>query len=228
MSRTGLLIGLAVLLIAGASGVLVWTNFLGQQNVSSLTVGQPTAQVSVGVDTRAEQKLVAQIMDVAFRGGFAATFSDKDTPKWKIAQGHKVEKFALGQKGPVMGRLSSSVARDKPFVLWSELGLSVELPTAFANASNGKGIEIGIVARQAQSNPSTTATAIYATRQSGNSEWRALNLTSEFQLIRFPYRVPLLEEGYKTGPMIVINADIAGGGSAVELLGVYVRIIPNT
>ncbi len=228
MPRAGYLILVALLLAATAAGVLVWTKYLEIGKSQQLEPIQTSSTAPVNPDQNIrETQLVAQMLEATSQGGHAATFAEKDEGKWKIADGHRLERFSLNASGPVFARLSSGLPRDKPFIAWSELGLSWEIPRRFAQASNGKPIEIGIVARQSKNAPAPSASVIFATRQSGNSEWRKLNLTEEFALTKFSYVVPPAPEGYTVGPMIVLNSDVSGNGAAVEILGAYVKLSPS-
>lgn len=225
MPRTGLLIGLAALLIAAAVGMLVWTNFLGHGKNSP--ANGPASIPGAPSDTSREAQLVDEMVKAAATDGYSATFSEADVGKWALADGTKIERFGLNGAGTVFARLSNSHALDKQSVAWPALGLSATLPVEFANLSAGRRVEIGIIARTAQSNGSSELSAVYASRQAGNSGWQAIALTSDFALYKFTYDVNTVEGGYTNGPMLILSADAAGQGKAVELLGMYVKALPK-
>lgn len=215
MSRTGSLIVGAFLFAAAAAGVLVWTNFLdlsGAKPRSSASQSDPL-QTDSG-----EAEFMALINDAAARGGFAATFAD--SANWQVTEGHRLERFSLTKPNIVMARLSSAVPRRDDMLLQ---GLSIELPIDFAQRVNGKQIEIGVVARVPQSNGATEISLVYATRQAGNSGWRPLSLGPQFALHSFKFDVPKVDLGYTAQPIVVMHADSAGQGRAVEMLGIYVK-----
>lgn len=220
MNRAGLLIIGAVIVAVAALGAIFWTDLLGGKP-GSAPQAPSTPTVSSGSP---EAQLAALMNQIQSTGGHSATFTDEQIRQWSIADGHKLERLAL-DRGVVMARLSSSVSREKQFVGWGELGLSWMLPIEFANAANGKEIEIGVVARSAQNNPSPVLSAIYATQQAGNSDWRELSLTPAFSLLKFTYQVPSIAEGYRMAPVLVLQADAEGRGRSVEVLGAYVKII---
>lgn len=225
MPRTGLLIGLAVFLIVGAVGVLVWTNFLGQGGTSPAPAVQPIS--SGAPETSREAQLVKDMVTAASNDGYSATFSEQDVGKWALAQGNKLEGFGLNGAGAVFARLTSTNLLDKQSVAWTTLGLSSTLPVAFGNLSAGRRVEIGIIARSAQSNGSSELSALYASRQAGNSGWQAFPLTPEFQLFKFNYDINVIEGGYTNGPMLIIHSDSSGQGKSIELLGAYVKALPK-
>jgi len=222
MSRTGLLVVVALIFALAAAGVLVWTNALnisGQPSVAQ----NATAPATTAPPSR-ESQLVTLMNQSAAGGGFAASFLEADVRKWQIAPGHRLERFSLDPSGPVFSRLTSSVALDKESVQWSSLGLSMALPVEFANAANGQKVEIGFIARSAQSNGSPELSVIYATQQAGNSLWRAIQLKPTFEAFKFTFDVPKVETGYVNGPIVVFHSDAAGSGRAVEMIGAYVKL----
>jgi hypothetical protein len=154
-------------------------------------------------------------------GGYAATFSDQDASKWMIAGGHQLERFSLDGRNTVLARLSSSAPITSTTLLD---GLYVELPEQFAALSNGKKIEIGVVARTARANPAQSFSTIYLTRQAGNSGWQTFSLGPEFELKSFEFDVPYVPTGYEARPIVAVYGDPNGGGKGVELLGMYVKL----
>ncbi|MEQ1863101.1 MAG: hypothetical protein ABL996_00450 [Micropepsaceae bacterium] len=211
MRSSGLVVGAIVLALA-AAGILAATNFLGLD----LPFMNPS-----------EQELVAQMNDVAAQGGLAVTFAGSDAEKWQVAPGQKLEKFSLGGGEAAVARLSSTGTIDISSFEWTKLGLSTTLPATFGQRSNGKRVEIGFVARAAQMNPSAEVSVIYATQQAGNSTWRQFRLSPAFELMTFTFDVPPLEEGYTKDPIVVFHSDATGFGRSVELLGVYVKLVPR-
>jgi len=222
MSRTGLLVVVALIFALAAAGVLVWTNAL---NISGQPSGAPSATApSTTAPPSREAQLVTSMNQAAAGGGFAASFLETDVSKWQIAEGHRLERFSLASSGPVFARLTSSVALDRASVQWPSLGLSMALPVEFANLANGRTVEIGFIARAAQSNGSSELSVIYATQQAGNSLWQTVELKPNFEAYKFTYDVPRIETGYVNGPILVFHSDAAGGGKAVEMIGAYVKL----
>jgi hypothetical protein len=226
MQRTGLLIVVALVIVAAIAGLLTYTNFL-PSNPSTSTSSDTGAQ-SAGASAPApspEAQLVAQMQAAATGNGFAATFLEADVSKWRIADGFKIERFSLGADGPAFGRLSSSTPLDEKSVNWPTLGLSALLPVEFAQAANGQRIQVGIIARASQSSASQSISVLYATQQAGNTGWRKFELQPNFQLFKFVYDIPEVEGGYDATPIVVINSDATGSGQSSEILGVYVKIV---
>ena len=224
--RAGYLIVGALIFALAAAAVLIWTN---QINLPGQPAAPPSA-TSVPSTTVAppshEAQLVTAMNEAAAGGGYVATFMEGDVGKWQIADGHKLERFSLGSNGPVFARFTSSTTLDKTSVQWPALGLSMTLPPEFANAVAGKKVEVGIIARAAQSNGSNELSVVYATRQSGNSGWQSIALQPNFEAYKITYDVPNREGGYTNGPMIVFHSDASGGGRAVEMIGAYLKVIP--
>jgi CTP:molybdopterin cytidylyltransferase MocA len=216
MSRTGFLIISAVVLALAAAGVLYWTN---AQQQSSVSTPLPTQSI--------ESKLVAQMSDIAAGNGIAATFSDADAKKWQVGSGHRLERFTSDDGKNVVARLTSSAPIDYASFDWPTQGLSITLPVEFAALVNGKRIEVGFAARMPGANASEAVSVIYATQQAGNSTWQQVPLGPAFTLGRFTFDVPPVAEGYSKNPIIVFHSDSAGSGKAVELLGVYVKVVAN-
>jgi len=222
MGRTGGLLLGALIFALAAAGVLVWT---GQVKLPSQG-GSPTATIpATPAPPSPEAQLVKMMNDVAAGGGFAATFQEKDLRKWQISEGHKLERFSLPSSDAAFARLTSSVVLDKASVNWPSQGLSTKLPVQFAQAANGKRIQVGVVARAAQTNGSPEVSILFATQQAGNTGWRTFQLDQQFKLYKFVYDILPVEAGYTATPIVVISSDTAGGGKAVELLGTYVKVV---
>lgn len=222
MTRTTLIIGALIFALA-AAGVLVWTGVIDPSKTTS-TASAPPAEATTSLPpatlTR-EAQLVNDMSAAAAGGGFVATFSETDAPKWTLAQGTRLERFALEGGNTVFARLSSAAAVEATPRLD---GVYVELPKEFAATSAGRKIEIGVVARAARSNPAEDFAIVYFTRKMGNSGWLSTDLAPEFQLKIFEYDVPAPEDGYPEGPVVAIRGASAGGDKGVEMLGVYVRL----
>ncbi|MBI1213448.1 MAG: hypothetical protein GC190_18455 [Alphaproteobacteria bacterium] len=212
--RATYLIAGAVVLALVAAGVLFGTDFFKKNPFSD--------------DSASEAQLLTQLTDLSTSGGYVATFTDGDARKWRLASGHRLERFSLGDQNAVFARLTSSTPMDGQSVDWAKQGLSWMLPLEFNNKANGLKVEIGIVARQSQSNGADSMSVVYATRQAGNSGWRSIPLGPKFALKTFTYTVPKITPGtYSFEPMLAINADPSGSGKSIELLGAYVKIVPQ-
>lgn len=227
MSRTGYLVVGALIFALAAAGVLVWTNYIdlsGKPPVAAPKSAPASAPASQPPSREAQ--LVTAMNEAAAGGGFAASFMETDVRKWQIAPGHRLERFSLDPAGPVFARLTSGVALDKASVQWPSIGLSLTLPVGFAKLVNGRKVEVGFIARSAQSNGSPDLSVIYATRQAGNSLWRTFELKPNFEAYKFTYDVPSIESGYVNGPIVVFHSDAGGSGRAVEMIGAYVKLVP--
>ena len=209
--RSTYLIAGAIVLALVAAGVLFGTDFFRKNPFHT-----PTE----------EELLVTQITEAASSGGgVAVTFAARDARLWQLAGGHKLERFSLDGGDAVFARLTSSAPLDPHNFEWPSQGLSVAFPATLNNKSNGLTIEIGIVARRTNARSPGEVAIVYATRQAGNTGWTHLQLTDRFQLKTFTYKVPKVERGYNSTPVLAINADPAGNGGSVEILGVLVRIV---
>ncbi len=211
MSKTALMVAAALLLLA-ACAVFVGANYLG------LNLFGPQTP---------ESRLVEQMETIASEGAFAATFSDTDARRWQIADGHRFERLGIDSSKAAIGRLSSSVPVDATPPSWESQGLSIEIPASFAQQANGKRLEIGIIARSGSSNPSNVMSVVYATRQAGNSGWRNFKLTTELGIQKILFDMPYVETGYTNKPILVVHSDAQGKGRAIELLGVYVKLVSS-
>ena len=198
----------AVVLALVAAGVLFATDFFKKNPFEK------------AVD---EAPFVTQARDVASVGGFVALFTERDAHKWRLAGGHRLERFSLDQSGAVFARLTSGVALNKSTADWGGQGLAVDLPPEFNNHTNGQTLEIGFAARASQANGSSQIDVVYATNQAGNSGWKSFQLGPDFQLYTFTFKVPHVETGYLNGPIVAFTADPQGTGRSVELMGVYVK-----
>ncbi len=208
MPRTGLLIGLAAVLIAAAAGVLVATNVID--------VGLVFSRFN-------EKELGGFMRDVGTSGGVTATFAQTDIPAWQLAEGNKLERFALSGSATVFARLTSGSSLDKASVDWHKAATTLNIPLEFAQRTNGRTLEIGVIVRAAVSNGSTSVSIAYATQEAGNSGWQNFNLSPDFQLIKFKYKVPLVKAGYKNPPLIAFHSDADGGSRSIEMLGAYAK-----
>lgn len=216
MSRSGIVIGAVVLLAIAAGTMLYGTDLLKTAGLS------PPKAIPVG---SAESTLMAKLTDAASNGGYALTFAQANANSWRVAPNHKLERFSLDGSDTAFVRLTSLTALNPETVDWQTQGLSTLLTAAFSNGTNGKRIEVGIVARSAKFKPAQNMYAIYATQQAGNSGWREIPLGSEFAMHTFTYDVPQVEPGGYTNPPIVVLR--ASNGTSIELLGVYVKEVPR-
>lgn len=170
-----------------------------------------------------EARFLTEANEAPAAGGVAGLFVEQDSRKWRIASGHRLERFSLDQSGAVFARLTSTVPLDRKSVDWAAQGLTITFPPQFNNATAGQTVEIGLAARSAQSNGAASIAVVYATQGQGNSGWKDFKLSGDFQLFTFKFKVPKLPNGYVNGPIIVLSSDPAGGGHAAELMGVYVK-----
>lgn len=174
------------------------------------------------------EQLMARINDAEKTGGYGVTFSQSDVPKWRIAEGHRLERFGVDGGEPAFVRLTSSTVLNATTWEWATQGLSVTLPVEFNNRTNGQMIEIGVVARAASSNSANVITVVYATQQAGNSGWKDLPVDGDFAMKTIRFKVPKIAPGtYTKQPIVVLNSDRSGGGRAVEVLGVYVKPVAD-
>jgi hypothetical protein len=229
MSRIGYLIAIAVLIAALAAGVLVWQNYFDTPpQVATTNAGSTVSDQSPKPSTKplsdADAKWFEMMRQIPTDGGFSATFAKKDLGNWVLAAGHKLERYSLGGDEAAMGRLTSTEVLNPENTDWRASTLSFTLPMEFSRLSNGKKIEVGIVARTAMANGSPALYTVYATQEAGNSGWKAIQLTGDFQLVKFVYQVPELPAGYKNNPLIAFHSDAKGEGRSIELLGAYVRL----
>lgn len=218
MTRGNFIIGALIFALA-AMGVLVWTNVINisKQGVSigdQGTTAQPLVPVS------ATTNWAEKMTEIATPDGMAFSFSDAGLNAWTVTDAHRLERFSLGGNSQTLARLSSTLPLDPENRL---SGLQLKLPLAWAQRANGKTIEIGVVARKPQANAASDISLLYATLQAGNSGWRTLALTPEFQVLKFTFDIPPVESGYTSEPVIVVRSDAAGGDRAVEIVGIYVK-----
>ena len=222
MPRAGLLIAVVAILVVAVVGSLIWTGAI-DLGVSS-DVAKP-AQIDLPSTTGQEVKLMAVLDNVASGGGYAASFLETEVPKWQIASGHTIERFSIGSGGPTFARLTSTGILDEASVQWPQLGLTTMLPLEFATLSNGKKLQVGIIARSARANGSDVMSVVYATQQAGNSGWQKVKLGGDFSVYTFEFDVPPVEAGYTNAPIVAIHSDASGNGKAIELIGLYVKLI---
>jgi hypothetical protein len=212
--RSTYLIAGALVLALVAAGVLFGTDFFRKNPFATA----PSR----------ESQIMTRITDARIDGvGIAATFAERDAKRWRLAGGHRLERFAMDDGNAVFARLTSGTALDKSSSDWERQGLSLSLPTEFNNRTTDKTIEIGFAARSPQVNGSDVVSVVYATRQAGNSGWQAFPIGRDFQLFKFTYKVPHVEGGYTNEPIITFTSDAQGTGRSVELMGVYVKPIPS-
>lgn len=164
----------------------------------------------------------ARMSELVSDDGVLLTFANKDIAAWTISEGHKIERFKLSETADGFGRLSSAAQFNEGDIL---SGLRAALPLAWAQQANGKRIEVGVLARQSQSNSASNFSFAYATMQMGNSGWRTFKLTPNFQVHKFRFDVPSIPEGYNTQPLIVLRSDRIGGNKSVEIAGVYAKLV---
>ena len=215
MGRTGSFLLGALVFALAAAGVMIWT-------------GNEIPGMGLFAPPSPEQRLVSAMEEVVSQGGFAASFADDDAKNWRLADGHQFERHAVDSARAVIARLSSSVPLDVSPPSWESQGLSIELPVTFAQQTNGRRIEIGIVARAAPTNTSGVLSAVFATRQAGNSGWRKFKLKPNFEVHKIVFDMPTIETGYTAKPIVVVHADAPGKGRAIELIGIFARQIPRT
>jgi hypothetical protein len=212
MSRTNTLITGAVALAIVAAILMVWTNLFGIQQLLGM---RPS-----------EKELMAEMTEIAASGGQVSTFSKGLINTWKVAEGHKLERFGLNDEGAVFARLTSSVVLDGKSFDWPNLGLSWLMTQEFNNSVAGRRIEIGIVARRSQQNSSEQLFLMYATQQAGNTGWKPVPLSNQFELQKIYFDVPSPEGGFQNPPIMILHSDPDGKGRSVEMLGAYVRVAP--
>ena len=233
MNRSGSFLFGALIFAGIAVAVLVWTDMIdlgklrgGGTSVEQAPVvpiqSQPVAEAP---PPSREAQLVTAMNEAAAGGGFVVSFMEKDAKKWSVAEGHQLERLSLDPSGPTFARLTSSSALEWKSNDWPKQGLSVMLPLDFAKRANGKKIEIGVVARSAATKGTDRVTVVYATGQAGNSHWQAFALKPQFETLRFTYDVPAIEGGYTSAPIIALTSDPAGKGRALELIGIYVKVL---
>jgi hypothetical protein len=208
--RTSNLVIAALILALAAAGILIWTNQVDLGQFTQSSPPPPSSNNNVEWTKRMAQ--------LATPEGIAASFDN--VTSWSITDGHRLERFSYGGPNQTFARLSSGEPLDPNNRL---SGLQLKLPLAWAQKANGKKIEIGIVARQPQSNSASDVSVLYATLQAGNSGWHTFKLSPTFAVSKFEFDVPLVEGGYQSEPTVVIRSDSLGGERAVELIGIYLK-----
>jgi hypothetical protein len=227
MPKMGYFIAAALLLAAAvAAAFFWWTGFFGTPGeTASVEISQPAPAASTAGGSL-EQKLLAQMTDQAMQGGYAATFSGSSVKAWQIAAGHALERFSINGGEAVFARLTSTAPTAKEGWDWEQQGLSWLVPKQFNARTNGQKVEVGIIARQSGSNPNDTLSVLYATRGYGNSGWKKIPLSADFELKTFVFDFKAVEVEDFNQPILVMTADPDGAGRSVEILGVYVKPIP--
>lgn len=216
--RSGSFVLGAIVLGLIAVAVLVWADLI---DISRFTKPQGSAVPS---STIAEEDWVSRMKQEATSEGVVATFSDGDITSWTITDGHRIERFRLTGPSQAFARLASG----HPLNAEDRLsGLQLKLPAAWAAKVNGKKIEVGVVARQPQTNAASDISILYATLQTGNSGWHTFKLTPSFGVSKFVFDVPQLDGGYTAQPLVILRGDALGGDRSVELLGVYLKPVAN-
>jgi hypothetical protein len=229
--KAGYLIVGALIFALAAAAVLIWTNqiSLPGQPVAPPSASPPASTAAPpsapAASELSDAKWMKQMSDIAAGGGIALTFADNTVDNWRIAAGHRLERFTVSGGHAVFARLSSGVPLTNEVPTWSERGLSFSLPMGFSNRMNGAQIEVGVVARKARANSAENLHVVYATQQAGNSGWQKLALEPEFSLLSFKYDVPAVAGGYSIPAIIVLHSDASGAGRAAEVLGVYVKVL---
>jgi hypothetical protein len=220
--RAGYLVVGAMILGLAAVGVLVWTNTL---NLTPSTSIPPQASAPASPQS-SDLQWVQRMKAVVSGGGFAATFADNGVQGWRLPEGYRLERFSIDGGRVAFARLSSSKPRSNELETWAERGLSYQFPVDLNNRSSGGRLEIGVVARRAQTNSSDYLYAAYATQQAGHSGWQRLQLLPQFNLQTFVFNVPAAPAGYSNQPIIVLHSDDTASGRAAEIIGVYVKQLP--
>jgi hypothetical protein len=209
MSRSGIVLIISAVSFVALSAILIITK-----------------TIDVGLfDSRfAEENLGELMSDIRGKGGVGVTFSGADMPNWALGPGHQLDRFSISNSNVVFARLKSSQRLDVASVDWGTSSASFTLSAEFAQRSNGKVIEVGIIARTAQANGAPALAVAYATQQAGNSGWRSLELDPDFRLMKIKYQVPEVPGGYSNLPVIAFHSDPSGSGRAVEILGAYAKL----
>jgi len=224
MPRTGLLIVLAIVIVGALAGLLYSLGYLGNSAPPSETTQTSLASSNEAAPTgNSDSKWIEYMTNVLAEGGLVATFGEANIQNWRIAEGHKLERFSLEGAKAAFGRLSSSVERQNTSETWPERGLSFAFPVEWSNNNKGASIEVGIVARRPSSNGSEILNIVFSTQQAGHSGWQMIGLSGNFELRTFQYVLPNIAEDYTNPPVVVIHADDTAQGKAVEILGVYVK-----
>lgn len=211
MSRTGYAIAIAIALALAAAGFFVWTTYFSKGE--GQTVPIPQAE---NIDWSQRMK------ELAGADGIVASFGDNHLDFWAVTDAHKLERFRISGTENVFARLSSTLPLDPENRL---SGLQLKLPLSWAQKVNGRRIEIGVLARQPMTNSANDISMLYATLQAGNSGWQTLQLNRTFAILRFTYDVPAVETGYTSEPTLVLRSDQVGADKAVELVGVYLKLV---
>lgn len=211
MNRSYVIAGVLVVAVLALAG-MVWTNFLGLRDL-------------LESESATQERLMSELSEIASRGGHVATFSEANVKSWQVPGGHQLERFSLNDKGAVFARLTSGTQMDPQSFDWPNQGMTWLLTKDFNNKTNGRKIEIGVVARQGTGKAADSIYLMYATQQSGNSGWKKIPLGTRFELKKIEFQVPSVPGGFTNPPILVLNADPAGKGKSVEILGAYVQAV---
>lgn len=171
--------------------------------------------------------LLAQALNAAKKDGIVVTLANEHVRSWRAPVGHDLRRFAVAGGPTTFATLTSRKKLNNRSAKWTDRGASVELPLSFNNKTMGGRVEIGVIARRSQPSGAPFLSLVYATQQAGNSGWRKIKLTSEFALSTISYDVPRVAGRYRHPPIVILNADPAGSGRAVDLLALYVRPQPS-
>jgi hypothetical protein len=224
MPRNGSLIIIGAVVIVAALGLFIWTKFIDVEAPSGAGgTSSPGQTQPIATAQNNDAKWIKYMTNVLAEGGLVATFGEANIKNWRIADGHRLERFSLEGGNVAFGRLSSSVERLNTSPTWPERGLSYAFPVEWSNNNKGINIEVGIVARSPTNNASEVLNFVYSTQQAGHSGWQIVGLTGSFELHTFQYVVPNIEEAYVNPPVVVVHADDTAQGRAVEILGIYVK-----
>ncbi|MEQ1755705.1 MAG: hypothetical protein ABL973_16410 [Micropepsaceae bacterium] len=222
MPKIGSIVAIAGVLLLAAVGAYLYPIVVGTTN-NPVQVSESSKLPLAAEGPSIERQLVDQMSQIAGSNGYVVTFSDADVKRWRIPEGHQVERFSINNGDAAFVRLTSRAPISKEGWKFETQGLSWLIPKDFNDRTNGGSVEIGIVARRSGTNSSGGMSLLYATRGYGNSGWKTFPLSSKFQLKKFTYDFPRVEGVNLIEPILVITADFAGTGKSIEILGVYVK-----
>lgn len=101
--------------------------------------------------------------------------------------------------------------------------ISFKIPDEVEQAVSGSKIRVDVLAKSTGSE--TPIAVAYSTNEVGNSYWRSMMATDQFQVMSFTYDVPPMAEG--RGDFIGILPDYHDIGEGIVLLGLGISIVPN-
>ncbi len=204
------------LVLAAIAAAIVYTS--GALNNPS-TVIETSPRSPSNPPASGFQQIMSEVKSV---GGVALTFANTDAANWRVGDANRLERFKINGSDVAFSRITTGQPLDVESTNWASQGVSATFSVDFNNFTNGKKVEVGILAKAAASNPVKKMYAIYATQQAGNSGWREIVLGDEFAVHTFQFDVPVVTEpGYTNPPILVVRAS---NGQAIELLGVYVKL----